>query len=116
MTIIIFAMQFRRSKQVMNRDNATVITTYKLGGVPDFAHDAIARGARDALHVRFFNTDLTRNIVVPEFAHHDVVRPAINGPDVGASEVLADDLRRRAHAGLSTQPAVFLQTFKRQTS
>jgi NAD(P)-dependent dehydrogenase (short-subunit alcohol dehydrogenase family) len=66
-----------------------------------------------ALHVSFIDTDLTRNFDVPKLAPEDVVRTAFDGLEAGASEVLADDLTRRVHAGLSAEPAVYLQAFNR---
>ncbi|WP_028604656.1 SDR family oxidoreductase [Ottowia thiooxydans] len=62
-----------------------------------------------ALHVGFIDTDLTRGLDVPKLAPDDVVRTALDALEAGASEVLADELTRRVHAGLSAQPAVYLQ-------
>lgn len=66
-----------------------------------------------ALHVSFINTDLTRDLDVPKLAPDSVVRTALDALEAGASEVLADDLTRRVHAGLSAEPAVYLQAFAR---
>ena len=66
-----------------------------------------------ALHVGFIDTDLTRGMDVPKLAPDDVVRAALDALEAGASEVLADDLTRRVHAGLSADPAVYLQTLDR---
>jgi hypothetical protein len=37
------------------------------------------------------------------------VRTALDALEAGASEVLADAVTRQVHAGLSAQPAVYLQ-------
>ncbi|TAL63830.1 MAG: SDR family oxidoreductase [Burkholderiaceae bacterium] len=66
-----------------------------------------------ALHVGFIDTDLTRGMDVPKLAPDDVVRAALDALEAGASEVLADELTRRVHAGLSANPAVYLQALDR---
>jgi len=66
-----------------------------------------------ALHVSFIDTDLTRDFDVPKLAPDAVVRTALDALEAGASEVLADDLTRRVHEGLSAEPAVYLQAFAR---
>ncbi len=66
-----------------------------------------------ALHVSFIDTDLTRGFDVPKLAPDAVVRSALDALEAGASEVLADDLTRQVHAGLSADPAVYLQPFNR---
>lgn len=66
-----------------------------------------------ALHVGFIDTDLTRGLDVPKLAPDDVVRTALDALEAGASEVLADDVTRRVHAGLSADPAVYLQALDR---
>ena len=66
-----------------------------------------------ALHVGFIDTDLTRGFDVPKLAPEAVVRTALDALEAGASEVLADDLTRQVHAGLSADPAVYLQPISR---
>lgn len=66
-----------------------------------------------ALHVGFIDTDLTRGMDVPKLAPDDVVRTALDALEAGASEVLADELTRRVHAGLTANPAVYLQALNR---
>ena len=66
-----------------------------------------------ALHVGFIDTDLTRGMDVPKLAPDAVVRTALDALEAGASEVLADELTRRVHAGLSANPAVYLQALER---
>jgi len=62
-----------------------------------------------ALHVGFIDTDLTNGFDVPKAAPDDVVRTTFDALEAGASEVLADELTRQVHAGLSADPAVYLQ-------
>ncbi|HEY2926544.1 SDR family oxidoreductase [Piscinibacter sp.] len=66
-----------------------------------------------ALHVGFIDTDLTRGFDVPKLAPDAVARTALDALEAGASEVLADDLTRQVHAGLSADPAVYLQPISR---
>jgi NAD(P)-dependent dehydrogenase (short-subunit alcohol dehydrogenase family) len=66
-----------------------------------------------ALHVSFVDTDLTKGLDVPKLAPADVVRTALDALEAGASEVLADELTRKVHAGLSADPAVYLQPVTR---
>jgi len=66
-----------------------------------------------ALHVSFVDTDLTKGLDVPKLAPADVVRTALDALEAGASEVLADELTRKVHAGLSADPAVYLQPITR---
>ena len=61
----------------------------------------------------FVDTDLTRGFDVPKLAPADVVRTALDALEAGASEVLADELTRKVHAGLSAEPAVYLQPITR---
>jgi NAD(P)-dependent dehydrogenase (short-subunit alcohol dehydrogenase family) len=62
-----------------------------------------------ALHVGFIDTDLTNGFDVPKSAPDAVVRTTFDALEAGASEVLADDVTRQVHAGLSADPAVYLQ-------
>ena len=66
-----------------------------------------------ALHVGFIDTDLTNGLDVPKSAPAAVVRTTLDALEVGASEVLADDITRQVHAGLSADPAVYLQALSR---
>lgn len=65
------------------------------------------------LHVGFIDTDLTNGFDVPKAAPADVVKAALDGLEAGQSEVLADEITQRVHAGLSAQPAVYLQALER---
>jgi len=66
-----------------------------------------------ALHVGFIDTDLTNGFDVPKSAPDAVVRTTLDALEAGASEVLADDITRQVHAGLSADPAVYLQAISR---
>jgi NAD(P)-dependent dehydrogenase (short-subunit alcohol dehydrogenase family) len=66
-----------------------------------------------ALHMGFVDTDLTRGFDVPKVAPDAVVRTALDALEAGASEVLADEVTRQVHAGLSATPAVYLQALER---
>jgi len=61
------------------------------------------------LHVGFIDTDLTTGLDVPKLAPDAVVRTTFDALEAGASEILADDFTRQVHAGLSADPAVYLQ-------
>ena len=62
-----------------------------------------------ALHAGFIDTDLTRGIDAPKSPPEVIVRAAFEGLAAGASEVLADDITRAVHAGLTADPAMYLQ-------
>lgn len=66
-----------------------------------------------ALHVGFIDTDLTAGFDVPKVAPDDVARTALDALEAGASEVLADEVTRQVHAGLSANPPVYLQALER---
>lgn len=66
-----------------------------------------------ALHVGFIDTDLTHGFDVPKTAPDVVVRQALDALEAGASEVLADEITRQVHAGLSANPAIYLQALER---
>ncbi len=66
-----------------------------------------------ALHVGFIDTDLTAGLDVPKTAPDVVVRSALDALEAGASEVLADEITRKVHKGLSAEPAVYLQPISR---
>ena len=61
------------------------------------------------LHAGFIDTDLTRGIDLPKSTPQAIVTAALDGLEAGASEVLADDISRAVHQGLSASPAVYLQ-------
>ncbi|AVT29063.1 short-chain dehydrogenase [Plantactinospora sp. BC1] len=57
------------------------------------------------LHVGYVDTDMAAHLDVPKVAPEDVARQALDGVEVGAFEVLADDVTRRVKAGLSADLA-----------
>jgi NAD(P)-dependent dehydrogenase (short-subunit alcohol dehydrogenase family) len=61
------------------------------------------------VHAGFIDTDLVRDLDVPKSSPQAIVRAAFDGLEAGDSEVLADDISRQVHQGLSAQPAVYLQ-------
>ena len=65
------------------------------------------------LHVGFIDTDLTAGFDVPKARPEDVVAAALDALEAGASEVLADEITRQVHRGLSADPAVYLQPLDR---
>jgi NAD(P)-dependent dehydrogenase (short-subunit alcohol dehydrogenase family) len=67
-----------------------------------------------ALHAGFIDTDLTRGMDVPKSTPEAIVRAALDGLVAGRSEVLADDISRQVHQGLSADPAVYLQPVNRE--
>ena len=66
-----------------------------------------------ALHVGFIDTDLTSGFDVPKSAPDAVVRTTLGALEAGAHEVLADEITRQVHAGLSANPAVYIQDISR---
>ncbi len=66
-----------------------------------------------ALHVSFVDTDLTSGLDVAKLEPGAVIRTALDALEAGASEVLADEFTRKVHAGLSADPAVYLQAIAR---
>ena len=60
------------------------------------------------LHAGFIDTDLTRGIDGPKSTPEAIVRAAYDGLAAGASEVLADDITRHVHQGLTAEPAIYL--------
>lgn len=66
-----------------------------------------------ALHAGFIDTDLTAGLNAPKSAPDDIVRITYDALEAGASEVLADELTRQVHRGLTAEPAVYLQAIER---
>ena len=62
-----------------------------------------------ALHVGFIDTDLTAGMDVPKQSPESVAKTALAALEDGASEVLADEMTRQVHRGLSADPAVYLK-------
>jgi NAD(P)-dependent dehydrogenase (short-subunit alcohol dehydrogenase family) len=71
-----------------------------------------------ALHVGFMDTDLTKALDVPKSTPDVVVRATFDALEAdaleaGAREVLADEITRTVHVGLSADPAIYLQAISR---
>lgn len=97
--------------------NREILGTY---GASKSAAWALTNGLRNelrdqktqvlALHVGFVDTDLTKGFDVPKTAPDVVVKCTFDALEAGASEVLADERTRLVHAGLSSDPPVYLET------
>jgi short-subunit dehydrogenase len=61
-----------------------------------------------SLHVAFMDTDMARGAPGPKMSPDEVVRLAIAALESGQSELLADDVTRSVHAGLTTEPPMYL--------
>jgi len=61
-----------------------------------------------SLHVAFMDTDMARGANGPKSSPDVVVRLAIASLEDGRSELLADDVTRSVHAGLTAQPPMYL--------
>ncbi|WP_432992869.1 SDR family oxidoreductase [Dactylosporangium sp. CA-233914] len=57
------------------------------------------------LHVGYIDTDMTAGIDGPKVSAADVARQAYDGVEMGAFEVLADEVTRTVKRGLSADPA-----------
>ena len=61
------------------------------------------------VHVGFMDTDLVRHVPGPKVDPADVAAQICTALEEGLPEVLADELSRRVKAGLSAEPAGYLQ-------
>jgi NAD(P)-dependent dehydrogenase (short-subunit alcohol dehydrogenase family) len=62
------------------------------------------------LHAGFIDTDLSRDIDALKSAPEDIVRTTLEALERGEGEVLADEITRRVHRGLSEDHPVYFQT------
>jgi NAD(P)-dependent dehydrogenase (short-subunit alcohol dehydrogenase family) len=62
------------------------------------------------LHAGFIDTDLTRNIDAPKSSPEDIVRTALDALERGEGQVLADEISRQVHGGLSAELPVYFQS------
>lgn len=60
------------------------------------------------VHVGPVDTDLARQLTLPKVKAVEVVRQALAALEAGRPEVLVDDLTRQVKAGLSIDPAIYL--------
>jgi len=61
------------------------------------------------MHAGFIDTDLTKGLDAPKSSPDWVVAQTLDALERGAYEVAVDDISRAVHAGLSADPAVYLQ-------
>jgi NAD(P)-dependent dehydrogenase (short-subunit alcohol dehydrogenase family) len=61
-----------------------------------------------SLHVAFMDTDMARGAPGPKTSPDVVVHLAIAALEAGQSELLADDVTRSVHAGLTAEPPMYL--------
>lgn len=61
-----------------------------------------------SLHVAFMDTDMARGVPGPKASPDEVVRQALAALEAGQSELLADDVTRSVHAGLTAEPPMYL--------
>jgi NAD(P)-dependent dehydrogenase (short-subunit alcohol dehydrogenase family) len=62
-----------------------------------------------ALHVSFIDTDLARNFDAPKSSPKEIVRTTLDALERGEGQVLADEITRQVHRGLSADPPVYFQ-------
>ena len=62
------------------------------------------------LHAGFIDTDLTRNIDAPKSSPEEIVRTTLDALERGDGEVLADEITRQVHRGLSADLPVYFQS------
>ncbi len=62
------------------------------------------------LHAGFIDTDLARGFDGPKSSPEDIVRTTLEALERGDGQVLADEISRRVHRGLSADRPVYLQT------
>jgi NAD(P)-dependent dehydrogenase (short-subunit alcohol dehydrogenase family) len=63
-----------------------------------------------ALHVAFIDTDLARNFNAPKISPAEAVRTTLDALERGEGEVLADEITRQVHRGLSADPPIYFQS------
>lgn len=61
-----------------------------------------------SLHVAFMDTDMARGVPGDKTSPDEVARLAIKALEAGMSELLADDVTRSVHAGLTAVPPMYL--------
>ncbi|WP_338340552.1 SDR family oxidoreductase [Burkholderia vietnamiensis] len=61
-----------------------------------------------SLHVAFMDTDMARGVPGPKASPDEVARMALAALEAGHSELLADEVTRSVHAGLTAVPPMYL--------
>jgi NAD(P)-dependent dehydrogenase (short-subunit alcohol dehydrogenase family) len=97
--------------------NSSMLATY---GASKSAAWALTNGLRIdlagqgtqvvGLHAGFIDTDLTRGIDAPKSSPEEIVRTTLEALERGEGQVLADEISRRVHSGLSADYPAYLQT------
>jgi len=64
-------------------------------------------------HMGFMDTAMTAGFDVSKVSPQDVAGQILDGVQAGATEVLADEITRKVHAGLSGSPAIYLAPLQR---
>jgi NAD(P)-dependent dehydrogenase (short-subunit alcohol dehydrogenase family) len=62
------------------------------------------------LHAGFIDTDLARGFDAPKSSPTEIVRTTLDALERGESQVLADEITRLVHRGLSADPPSYFQT------
>jgi NAD(P)-dependent dehydrogenase (short-subunit alcohol dehydrogenase family) len=62
------------------------------------------------LHAGFIDTDLARDIDAPKSSPVEIVRTTLDALERGEGQVLADEITRQAHRGLSADPPAYFQS------
>jgi hypothetical protein len=62
------------------------------------------------LHAGFIDTDLARNIDSPKSSPEAIVRTTLDALERGEGQVLADEITRQVHRGLSADSPVYFQS------
>ena len=62
------------------------------------------------LHAGFIDTDLARNVDAPKSSPEDIVRTTLDALERGEGQVLADEVSRLVHRGLSADPPTYFQS------
>jgi NAD(P)-dependent dehydrogenase (short-subunit alcohol dehydrogenase family) len=62
------------------------------------------------LHAGFIDTDLARNIDAPKSSPEEIVRTTLDALERGDGQVLADEITRQVHRGLSADPPAYFKS------
>ena len=62
------------------------------------------------LHAGFIDTDLARNIDAPKSSPEEIVRTTLDALERGDGQILADEIARQVHRGLSADLPAYFQT------
>ena len=62
------------------------------------------------LHAGFIDTDLARNFDAPKSSPEEIARITLDAVERGDDQVLADEITRKVHRGLSADYPVYFQS------